>query len=95
MATRPSVKKSVTIEPEVIERLSSDRLDNLSATVNDGLRLLAVLDAQQALVDAWEVEHGPFTEEELRPYLEAAIRAQADNTLRLMRRARQASAAQA
>ena len=93
MPTRPTVKKSVTIEPEVIERLSSDRLDNLSATVNEGLRLLATLDAQQALVDAWEAEHGLFTEDELRPYLEAAIRAQAENAFRTLRRTRQASTA--
>jgi hypothetical protein len=88
VASRPAVKKSVTIEPEVIDRLDPDRLDNLSATVNEGLRLLAALDAQQALVESWEAEHGTFTEEELRPYLEAAVRAQVDNTLRTLRRAR-------
>ena len=95
MATRPAVKKSVTIDPEVIERLSPDRLDNLSATVNEGLRYLAALDVQRALVDGWEAEHGPFTEEELRPYLEAAIRAQAESAFRSLRRARRASTAQA
>jgi hypothetical protein len=79
----------------VLERLTSDRLDNLSATVNEGLRLLAALDAQQALVDAWEAEHRPFTEDELRPYLEAAIRTQADNALRALRRGRTAGAAPA
>lgn len=93
MSPRSAVKKSVTIEPEVLERLNADRLDNLSATVNESLRLLAALDSQQALVDAWEAEHRPFTDEELRPYLEAAIQAQVDSTLRALRRARPTSAA--
>jgi hypothetical protein len=93
VGVRPTVKKSVTIEPEVLERLNADRLDNLSAAVNESLRLLAALDSQQALVDTWEAEHGPFTDEELRPYLEVAIRAQVDNTLRVLRRAGPTSAA--
>src|SRR5262245_6877794 len=61
MATHnPAVKKSVTIDRDVLDRLATERTRNFSATVNEGLRLLAALDAQQALVDEWEAEHGPF-----------------------------------
>jgi hypothetical protein len=79
---QPAVKKSVTIDRELLDRLGAERTRNLSATVNESLRLLAALDAQQALVDEWEVEHGPFTEKELRPFLETALRAQIENTMR-------------
>jgi hypothetical protein len=80
----PAVKKSVTIDRELLDRLGVERTRNLSATVNESLRLLAALDAQQALVDEWEADHGPFSEEELRPFLETAMRAQIENTMRAM-----------
>lgn len=86
-----TVKKSVTIDPEVLERLGPERMRNFSATVNESLRLLATLDAQQALVEEWEAEHGPFDEEELRPFLEAAMRAQVQNTMRALAERRSAS----
>ena len=79
----PAVKKSVTIDRELLDRLGVERTRNLSATVNESLRLLAALDAQQALVDEWEADHGPFSEEELRPFLETAMRAQIENTVRV------------
>jgi hypothetical protein len=79
LETRAAVKKSVTIEPEVLEALSPERLDNLSATVNTGLRYMAALDDQRRMVAEWEAEDGPFTSQELAPYLEAAIRAQAQH----------------
>jgi transposase len=75
------VKKSVTIEPSVLERLSRKRRANLSATVNESLRLLAALDAQRSLVEEWEAEHGAFTEDELRPYLEVVLEAEAEAEL--------------
>lgn len=81
---KPAVKKSVTIDRELLDRLGVERTRNLSSTVNESLRLLAALDAQQALVDEWEAEHGPFSEEELRPFLETAMRAQIENTMRAM-----------
>ena len=85
MATHnPAVKKSVTIDRDVLDRLATERTRNFSATVNESLRLLAALDAQQALVDEWEAEHGQFSEEELRPFLETAMRAQIENTMRAM-----------
>jgi hypothetical protein len=84
-ATRPTLKKSVTIDPDVLEALIPERKANLSATVNDGLQLLAALDAQRELVQAWETEHGEFTDDELKPFLEAAMRAQVENVMRLMR----------
>jgi len=77
-----AVKKSVTIEPSVLERLSRQRRANLSATVNESLRLLAALDAQRSLVEEWEAEHGAFTDEELRPFLETVLRAETDAELR-------------
>jgi hypothetical protein len=92
MAThQPAVKKSVTIDRELLDRLGAERTRNLSATVNESLRLLAALDAQQALVDEWEAENGPFTEEELRPFLETAMRAQIENTMRAIAEHRAAS----
>lgn len=84
MATFPAVKKSVTVDRDLLDRLRPERKRNLSATVNEGLRLLAALDAQQALVDEWEGEQGPFGEEELRPLIEIALRAQLDNTMRVL-----------
>jgi hypothetical protein len=92
-AERSALKKSVTIDPDVIEALAPDRRANLSATVNDGLQLLAALDAQEALVEEWEREHGQFTDEELQPFLEAAIRAQVSNLTRVMGEARKRPAA--
>ena len=80
----PAVKKSVTIDRELLDRLGVERTRNLSATVNESLRLLAALDAQQALVDEWEADHGPFSEDELRPFLETAMRAQIENMMRAM-----------
>jgi post-segregation antitoxin (ccd killing protein) len=87
---KQAVKRSVTIDPEVLDSLIPDRKVNLSATVNEGLQLLAALDAQQAVVDDWEREHGQFTDEELRPYLQTAMQAQVDNAVRLLRETRAA-----
>jgi len=42
---------------------------------------LAALDAQRSLVEEWEAEHGGFSEEELRPYLEAVIQAEMESDL--------------
>lgn len=86
-----AVKKSVTVDPELFGRLAPERRRNFSATVNEGLRLLSTLDAQQAVVDEWEAEHGPFDENELRPFLEAATRAQIENTMRILAERRAAS----
>jgi len=88
---QPAVKKSVTIDRELLDRLGAERTRNLSATVNESLRLLTALDAQQALVDEWEAENDPFTEEELRPFLETAMRAQIENTMRAIAEHRAAS----
>ena len=86
-----AVKKSVTIDREVLDRLGAERTRNFSATVNESLRLLAALDAQQELVDEWETENGPFSEEEMRPFLETAMRAQIENTMRAVAQHRAAS----
>jgi hypothetical protein len=86
-----AVKKSVTIDPELLDRLGPERTRNFSATVNESLRLLAALDAQQALVEDWKAENGPFDEEELRPFLETAMRAQIENTVRILAEHRAAS----
>jgi hypothetical protein len=86
-----AVKKSVTVDPELLDRLGPERTRNFSATVNESLHLLAALDAQQALVEEWEAENGPFDEEELRPFLETAMRAQIQNTMRLIAERRAAS----
>jgi len=83
--TKPALKKSVTINPEVIKALRPKRKENLSATVNQSLELLAALDAQQELVDEWERKHGRFTDAELKPFLEAAIQAQVKNVMRSIR----------
>lgn len=82
--THTAVKKSVTVDRELLDRLGPERKRNLSATVNESLRLLTALDAQQALVDEWEAQNGPFDEEELRPFLETAMRAQMENTMRIL-----------
>lgn len=79
------IKKSVTIEPEVLAALSPERLSNLSATVNVGLRYMAALDEQRRMVAEWEAEDGPFTPDELAPYLEAGLRAQAEHMARAAR----------
>lgn len=90
-AQHAAVKKSVTIDRDLLDRLGAERTRNFSATVNESLRLLAALDAQQAIVDEWETEHGPFSEEELRPFLETAMRAQIENTIRSIAEDRTAS----
>lgn len=77
--TRAAVKKSVTIDPEVLDALSSERKKNLSATVNASLLYTAALDGQRQMVAEWEREDGPFTDEQLAPYLELAIRAQMEH----------------
>jgi hypothetical protein len=79
-----AVKKSVTVDQELLDRLGPHRTRNFSATVNEGLRLLTALDAQQELVDEWEAENGPFVEADLRPFLETAMRAQIENTMRIL-----------
>jgi len=86
-----AVKKSVTIDRDLLDRLGIERTRNFSATVNESLRMLAALDAQQALVEEWEAEHGPFSEEELRPFLETVLRAQIENTMRALAEHRAAS----
>lgn len=92
MATHhAAVKKSVTIDRDLLDRLGAERTRNFSATVNESLRLLAALDAQQALADEWESENGAFSEEELRPFLETAMRAQIENTVRTIAEHRAAS----
>jgi hypothetical protein len=85
--TKPALKKSVTIDQDVIDALPPERTRNLSATVNEGLQIVAALDAQQALVDEWEQKHGRFTDEELEPFLAAALEAQVNNVMRAIRRA--------
>jgi hypothetical protein len=82
MATHhTAVKKSVTIDRELFDRLGPERTRNLSATVNEGLRLLAALDAQQDLVGEWEAENCQFDEADLRSFLETAMRAQIESTM--------------
>ena len=82
-----TLKRSVTVDSEVLDELSTERRANLSATVNAGLHLLAALDAQQEAVDIFEAQHGEVGLDELRPYLDAVIRAQAAS-LTLPRRTR-------
>jgi hypothetical protein len=79
-----AVKKSVTIDRELFDRLGPERTQNFSATVNESLRLLAALDAQQALVNEWAVENSQFDETDLRPFLETAMRAQIESTMRIV-----------
>lgn len=72
-----TLKRSVTVDAEVLEKLSAARRSNLSAAVNEGLHLLAALDAQQEAVDLFEAEHQPIEAKELEPYLRAVTRAHA------------------
>ena len=61
--TKPTLKKSVTIDPDVLDALVPERRANLSATVNDGLQILAALDAQGAIVDdpgTWSAVYPPL-----------------------------------
>jgi hypothetical protein len=64
------LKKSVTIDPDVLEAPIPER----------------------ELVEAWEREHGQFTDDELKPFLESAMRAQVENVMRLMRESRPSKA---
>ena len=78
-----AVKKSVTIDADVLAALAPGRTENLSATVNESLRLVAALDKERHLVEAWEAEQGhPFTEDELRPYVELILMAEVRNARR-------------
>jgi hypothetical protein len=78
-----AVKKSVTIDADVLSSLAPERTQNLSATVNESLRLVAALDKERQLVESWEAEQGhPFTEEELRPYVELILMAEVRNAVR-------------
>jgi hypothetical protein len=79
-----AVKKSVTIDSEVLASLAPERTENLSATVNESLRLVAALDKDRRLVESWEAEQGrPFTDEELRPYIELILTAEVRNAVRV------------
>jgi len=81
-----AVKKSVTIDADVLSSLAPERTENLSATVNESLRLVAALDKERRLVESWEAEQGhPFTEEELRPYVELILMAEVHNAVRVGR----------
>jgi hypothetical protein len=85
-----TLKKSVTIDADVLSGLDPERTENLSATVNESLRLLAALDKERRLVESWEAEQGrPFSEDELRPYVELILGAEVRNAVR-MRSAAQA-----
>lgn len=86
MATANAVKKSVTIDAEVLSALAPERTQNLSATVNESLKLVAALDKERRLVESWEAEQGrPFTDEELRPYVELILMAEVRNASRISR----------
>jgi hypothetical protein len=89
----PAVKKSVTIDPDVLDSLSPERRANLSATVNESLRWIAARDAQLSLVEALEAEYGPVTEQEMRPFLDIATRAIAERDLMRSRLERDTSRA--
>ena len=79
-----AVKKSVTIDSDVLSSLAPERTENLSATVNESLRLVAALDKERRLVESWEAEQGrPFTDEELRPYIELILTAEVRNAARV------------
>lgn len=86
-----TLKRSVTVDAEVLERLRPERRSNLSAAVNEGLQLLAALDGQQEAIDLFEAERGEIAPDELEPYLEAVVRAQA--TAAMLRRPRTRSRA--
>ena len=78
-----AVKKSVTIDADVLSSLAPERTENLSATVNESLRLVAALDKERRLVESWEAEQGrPFTDDELRPYVELILMAEVRNAVR-------------
>jgi len=78
-----AIKKSVTIDPDVLSSLGPERTENLSATVNESLRLVAALDKERRLVESWEAEQGrPFTDAELRPYIELILTAEVRNAAR-------------
>jgi hypothetical protein len=78
-----AVKKSVTIDADVLSSLAPERMENLSATVNESLKLVAALDKERRLVEAWEAEQGhPFTDDELRPYVELILTAEIRNAVR-------------
>ncbi|MGH7722119.1 MAG: hypothetical protein ACRENL_04695 [Candidatus Dormibacteria bacterium] len=90
----PAVKKSVTIDADVLASLAADRTANLSATVNESLKLVAGLDRERRLVEAWEAERGrPFTENELRPYVDVILAAELRNRVRVAREAAPSSTA--
>jgi hypothetical protein len=81
--TGPAVKKSVTIDSDVLSSLAPERTKNLSATVNESLRLVAALDKERHLVETWEAEQGrPFTDDELQPYVELILMAEVRNAHR-------------
>lgn len=84
MVTQRVIKKSVSLDPQVVAALSAARRTNLSAAVNEGLRVLAALDTQRTLVAEWEREHGAFTDRELAPYLEVVTQAQIDHLKRIV-----------
>ena len=78
MNERRTIKKSVSIDVDILDSLGPDRTLNLSATVNESLRLVAALDRQRSLVEAWEREQGrAFTDDELMPYTELILGAEA------------------
>ena len=82
-ASQPAVKKSVTIDADVLSSLAPSRTENLSATVNESLRLVAGLDRERQLVASWEDERGrPFSEAELRPFIELILAAELRNRVR-------------
>jgi hypothetical protein len=84
----PAVKKSVTIDADVLASLAPSRKANLSATVNESLRLVAGLDRERRLVEEWEAERGrPFADDELRPYLELIVATELRNRARLAQEA--------
>ena len=78
MSERRTVKKSVSIDVDVLDSLGPNRTLNLSATVNESLRLIAALDRQRSLVESWEQEQGHgFSDDELKPSTELILGAEA------------------
>jgi hypothetical protein len=73
MDAATAVKKSVTIDRLLLDDLDPSRTLNFSATVNEGLRLLASLDAQRALVRDWEASHGEFSAAEMEPFVDEVV----------------------
>jgi putative ABC transport system permease protein len=84
-APGPAAGSERRLDPQVVAALSTARRANLSAAVNEGLRVLAALDIQRLVVEEWEREHGTFTEHELAPHLEVVTRAQIDHLKRIVR----------